>query len=204
MPPIPATIRAPRAMPRPDAASAAPKQGGILRLRRAGGFVITDDSRDGILRAAHVGFTTPSAGFAAGAARRAAPPRRAARARGRRAGGDRAALRHAAGGNESRPSGCPSTSATAASRRRSSATFNLRLMTRIAVGPGWAQLAADQQQRLSAAFSRYTISDYANRFDDYGGERFEVDRRPRRPTPTASSSTAGWSSRTAKRSRSTT
>jgi phospholipid transport system substrate-binding protein len=57
-------------------------------------------------------------------------------------------------------------------------TFDLGLMTRIAVGPGWAQLAPDQQQRLSAAFSRYSISTYANRFDDYGGERFEVDPKP--------------------------
>ena len=53
-------------------------------------------------------------------------------------------------------------------------TLDLGLMTRIAIGPGWAQLPADQQQRLSAAFARYTISVYANRFDDYGGERFEV------------------------------
>ena len=52
-------------------------------------------------------------------------------------------------------------------------------MTRIAIGPGWAQIPPDQQQRLNAAFSRYTISMYANRFDDWGGERFEV-------TPTAS------------------
>ena len=52
--------------------------------------------------------------------------------------------------------------------------FDLGLMTRIAIGPGWAGLAADQQQRLSAAFARYIISNYANRFDDYGGERFEV------------------------------
>jgi phospholipid transport system substrate-binding protein len=55
-----------------------------------------------------------------------------------------------------------------------SRTFDLALMTRLAVGPAWTQIAADQQQRLSAAFSRYTISMYANRFDDYGGERFEV------------------------------
>ncbi len=52
--------------------------------------------------------------------------------------------------------------------------FDLGLMTRIAIGPGWAGLAADQQQRLSAAFARYIISNYANRFDDYGGERLEV------------------------------
>ena len=52
--------------------------------------------------------------------------------------------------------------------------FDLGLMTRIAIGPGWSGLAPDQQQRLAAAFARYTISNYANRFDDYGGERFEV------------------------------
>src|SRR5438874_6455937 len=39
-----------------------------------------------------------------------------------------------------------------------SRSFDLPLMTRIAVGPGWAQLSPDQQQRLAAAFSRYTIS----------------------------------------------
>ncbi len=53
-------------------------------------------------------------------------------------------------------------------------TFDLGLMTRIAVGPGWTGFGADQQQRVSAAFSRYTISNYASRFDDFGGERFEV------------------------------
>ena len=56
-------------------------------------------------------------------------------------------------------------------------SFDLPLMTRIAFGPGWTQIAADQQQRLTAAFSRYTVSVYANRFDDYGGERFEVEPR---------------------------
>ncbi|HKS89301.1 MAG TPA: ABC transporter substrate-binding protein [Stellaceae bacterium] len=53
--------------------------------------------------------------------------------------------------------------------------FDLGLMTRIAVGPSWGQIGAAEQQRLSDAFARYTISVYANRFDDYGGERFEVD-----------------------------
>ena len=57
-------------------------------------------------------------------------------------------------------------------------TFDLGLMTRLAIGPAWAQLGADQRQRLTDAFSRYTISVYANRFDDYGGERFDVDPNP--------------------------
>lgn len=52
--------------------------------------------------------------------------------------------------------------------------FNLALMTRIAVGPGWTQYTAEQQQRLEAAFARYTIATYTNRFDDYSGERFTV------------------------------
>lgn len=60
------------------------------------------------------------------------------------------------------------------------ATFDLPLMSRIAVGPEWAKLAPDQQQRISEAFARYTIATYANRFGEYAGERFEVN-----PTPTA-------------------
>ena len=65
-----------------------------------------------------------------------------------------------------------------------SRTLDLGLMTRIAVGPGWVQLPAEQQQRITAAFSRYIISTYANRFDGYGGERFEV-------SPTTSSNANG-------------
>lgn len=57
-------------------------------------------------------------------------------------------------------------------------TFNLPLMSRLAVGPSWAQLQPIQQQRLTEAFSTYTISEYANQFDGYSGERFEVDANP--------------------------
>src|ERR1700728_2972878 len=35
-------------------------------------------------------------------------------------------------------------------------TYNLALMTRLAVGPGWVQLQPGQQQRLTDVFSRYT------------------------------------------------
>jgi phospholipid transport system substrate-binding protein len=52
--------------------------------------------------------------------------------------------------------------------------YNLPLMTRLAIGPGWRHLSADQQQRLTDAFTRYTVSEYASRFDGFGGERFEV------------------------------
>ena len=56
-----------------------------------------------------------------------------------------------------------------------SAGFDLSLMSRLAVGPDWAHLSPDQQQRIRDAFARYTTATYANRFDDYGGERFEVE-----------------------------
>jgi phospholipid transport system substrate-binding protein len=59
-----------------------------------------------------------------------------------------------------------------------SQTYNLPLMTRLAVGPQWPQIQPAQQQRLTDVFSRYTISNYASRFDDYNGERFEVDAAP--------------------------
>jgi phospholipid transport system substrate-binding protein len=57
-------------------------------------------------------------------------------------------------------------------------TYNLPLMSRLAVGPSWANLAPAQQQSVTDAFSRYTISVYASRFDDYNGERFDVDPNP--------------------------
>jgi phospholipid transport system substrate-binding protein len=53
-------------------------------------------------------------------------------------------------------------------------TFDLRFMTRLAVGPGWASLSSAQQQHVTEAFGRYVAATYADRFDRYSGERFEV------------------------------
>lgn len=55
------------------------------------------------------------------------------------------------------------------------ATFDLPAMTRIAVGPEWATIPPEQQTALQDAFARMTIATYANRFDGYSGESFEVD-----------------------------
>jgi phospholipid transport system substrate-binding protein len=55
------------------------------------------------------------------------------------------------------------------------ATFDLPTMTRIAVGPEWKSLKAEQQTALAEQFARMTIATYASRFDGYAGERFEVD-----------------------------
>jgi phospholipid transport system substrate-binding protein len=52
--------------------------------------------------------------------------------------------------------------------------FDLPFMMSVAVGPSWSQLTPEQQKKLTDAFKRYTVAQYAGRFDDYSGERFEV------------------------------
>jgi phospholipid transport system substrate-binding protein len=56
--------------------------------------------------------------------------------------------------------------------------FDLPLMTRLMVGPHWSSLSPEQQQQLVEAFTNFSIATYANRFDDYSGERFQVDPNP--------------------------
>jgi phospholipid transport system substrate-binding protein len=55
------------------------------------------------------------------------------------------------------------------------ATFDLAAMTRIAVGADWSSIPLEQQAALVEGFTRMTIATYANRFDGYSGERFEVE-----------------------------
>ncbi len=55
------------------------------------------------------------------------------------------------------------------------ATFDLPAMTRIAVGPTWTSIPGEEQKALLEQFARLTIATYANRFDGYSGERFEVE-----------------------------
>jgi phospholipid transport system substrate-binding protein len=54
-------------------------------------------------------------------------------------------------------------------------TFDLAAMTRIAVGPEWTAIPPEQQTALQDSFARMTIATYANRFDGYSGQSFEVD-----------------------------
>jgi phospholipid transport system substrate-binding protein len=54
-------------------------------------------------------------------------------------------------------------------------TYDLPMMTRIAVGPDWSKIPPEQQAALVDAFERRTIATYANRFDGYSGQSFEVD-----------------------------
>jgi phospholipid transport system substrate-binding protein len=53
-------------------------------------------------------------------------------------------------------------------------SFDLPAMAQRAVGPAWRGFSPAQQQSVAAAFARYTIATYADRFDGYSGERLEV------------------------------
>jgi phospholipid transport system substrate-binding protein len=58
--------------------------------------------------------------------------------------------------------------------------IDLPLMTRLVLGPPWRSLTPDVQRQLVEAFSDYSISTYANRFNGYSGEQFSVDPAPTR------------------------
>jgi phospholipid transport system substrate-binding protein len=53
--------------------------------------------------------------------------------------------------------------------------FDIPTMIRFAVGPAWPGLSAADQQSLTNAFARLTTAGWARNFDDYDGERIEVD-----------------------------
>lgn len=53
-------------------------------------------------------------------------------------------------------------------------SFDIPLMTRLAVGPNWTRLSASDQSGLVAAFRALTIAQYAKNFESYGGESFSV------------------------------
>jgi phospholipid transport system substrate-binding protein len=55
-----------------------------------------------------------------------------------------------------------------------SKTYDLPLMSRIAVGQSWDALSEAQREGIVNAFTRMTTATYASRFDGFSGERFEV------------------------------
>jgi phospholipid transport system substrate-binding protein len=54
-------------------------------------------------------------------------------------------------------------------------SFDLSLMARLAVGPGWTTVSPADQQALVAAFRRMTTAQYARNFDSFSGESFTID-----------------------------
>jgi phospholipid transport system substrate-binding protein len=56
--------------------------------------------------------------------------------------------------------------------------YDLPFMTRIVVGSAWRNFSPEDRQKLTEAFSAFSIATYAQRFASYSGEHFEVDPSP--------------------------
>ena len=52
------------------------------------------------------------------------------------------------------------------------AAYDLPLMTEIVMGPMWKSLSPNDQSAVVAAFSDWTVANYASRFDGWDGEEF--------------------------------
>jgi len=55
-------------------------------------------------------------------------------------------------------------------------TFDLPAMTRFAVGTSWSTLTPAQQAEVVKAFTHMTVATYAHNFDNYSGEKFELEK----------------------------
>jgi phospholipid transport system substrate-binding protein len=60
--------------------------------------------------------------------------------------------------------------------------FDLTAILQLSVGPSWGSLPVADQSTLLTAFRRYTIANYVNSFDNYTGQRFDVQPETR-PLP---------------------
>jgi phospholipid transport system substrate-binding protein len=52
--------------------------------------------------------------------------------------------------------------------------FAVETMTRISSGRHWHSLSPEQQKTLTELYSRWSAASYANNFDDYDGQRFDI------------------------------
>ena len=57
--------------------------------------------------------------------------------------------------------------------------LDLATILQLSVGPSWSSLPAADQNTLLTAFRRYTIANYVNSFDNYTGQRFDVQPETR-------------------------
>lgn len=54
------------------------------------------------------------------------------------------------------------------------ATFDFPGMAKVVLGSQWNAISSAQRQAFTEAFTEYSIGVFADRFDGYGGERFEI------------------------------
>jgi len=60
-------------------------------------------------------------------------------------------------------------------------TYDLPVMSKLAVGPAWSTLTPQQQAAITTAFTRMTVATYASRFDGFSGEQFQILETNDRP-----------------------
>jgi phospholipid transport system substrate-binding protein len=53
-------------------------------------------------------------------------------------------------------------------------SFDIASMARLSVGPSWSTLTDGQRQQITESYGRYISAIYADRFDGYAGQKFEV------------------------------
>jgi len=53
--------------------------------------------------------------------------------------------------------------------------FALPLVTRLSVGPAWSGFPPEQQRDVIAAFTRFTVANYAHNFHEFDGQKFEIE-----------------------------
>lgn len=54
------------------------------------------------------------------------------------------------------------------------ASYDIPFMAELILGRQWKTLTPEQRERWTATLARLTVSTYADRFDHYSGERFEI------------------------------
>jgi phospholipid transport system substrate-binding protein len=54
-------------------------------------------------------------------------------------------------------------------------TFDLPLMTRVAVGQAWTKMSSEEQAALQKAYARFAVANWAKNFDNYSGQKLELD-----------------------------
>ena len=52
--------------------------------------------------------------------------------------------------------------------------FDLTTILQVSVGPSWSTLSPQEQNTLLTAFRRYTLANYVSNFDNFNGQRFDV------------------------------
>jgi phospholipid transport system substrate-binding protein len=53
-------------------------------------------------------------------------------------------------------------------------SFDIASMARLSVGPSWSSLIDAQRQQMTESYGRYMSAIYADRFEGYAGQKFEV------------------------------